>query len=390
MAESVSGVAVEAQAPRAALVHDWLTGMRGGEKVLLACAELLPQAPIYTLFHVPGSLDAALEEREIRTSYLQTPAQWIPNYRYLLPLYPRALESFDLSQYDLVVSTSHCVAKGAIRRQGATHICYCHTPMRYVWDQQQAYFPNNRGPVAAIRNRLLDRLRRWDLATASRVDQYVANSTFVADRIRRLYHRDSIVVHPPVDVDFFRPADRGAEPAPPNTEDFTLVVSALAPYKRIEVAIEACARAAIALKIVGTGPERERLERLAGERVEFLGWLDPDQLRDLYRRASCLLQPGIEDFGIAPVEALACGCPVVALGLGGVLDIVQTERHGVLYEGNGEADSEALRAAIDKCREVRFNFLDLRKRATRFSAQRFRDQMSILFLNANHRPGESS
>ena len=388
MPESTREVAADAQAPRAALVHDWLTGMRGGEKVLQACAELLPEAPIYTLFHVPGSLDPALEEREIRTSYLQYPARWSPNYRYLLPLYPRALESFDLSQYDLVVSTSHCVAKGAIRGQGATHICYCHTPMRYVWDQQQAYFPNNRGPVAAIRNRLLDRLRRWDLATASRVDQYVANSTFVADRIHRLYHRDSIVVHPPVEVDFFRPADRGAERAAPNTENFALVVSALAPYKRIDVAIEACARAALALKIVGTGPERERLLRFAGERVEFLEWLDPDQLRDLYRRAICLLHPGIEDFGITAVEALASGCPVVALGLGGVLDIVQPERHGVLYEG--EADSEALRAAIDKCRELRFNFPDLRERATRFSAQRFRDQMSTLFLEANHRQKESS
>ncbi len=387
MPESASGSAAEVQLPRAALVHDWLTGMRGGEKVLQACAELLPQAPIYTLFHFPDSLDPSLEQREIRTSYLQYPATRSPNYRYLLPFYPRAIESFDLSQYDLIVSTSHCVAKGAIRRPGATHICYCHTPMRYVWDQQQAYFPGNRGPVAAIRNRLLDRLRRWDVATASRVDQYVANSTFVADRIRRHYRRDSIVVHPPVDIDFFRPADRGAEPTAPSTENFALVVSALAPYKKIDIAIEACVRAAMPLKIVGTGPERERLLASAGEHVEFLGWQDPDQLRDLYRRASCLLQPGIEDFGIAPVEALACGCPVVALGLGGVLDIVQPERHGVLYEG--EADSGALREAIDKCRKLRFNFLDLRERATRFSAQRFSDQMSTLFLDANHRQEES-
>lgn len=361
--------------------------MRGGEKVLQSCADLLPQAPIYTLFHFPGSLDPSLEVREIRTSYLQHPARWSPNYRYLLPLYPRAIESFDLSEYDLVVSTSHCVAKGAIRRRGAIHICYCHTPMRYVWDQQQAYFPDDRGPVAAIRSRLLDRLRGWDVATAPRVDRYVANSTFVADRIRRHYNRDAIVIHPPVDVDFFTPADSGSGHTP-GTGNYALVVSALAPYKRVDVAIEACARAGIPLKIVGTGPEYDRLLALAGDRVEFLGWQGPEELRDLYRRATCLLQPGIEDFGIAPVEALACACPVVALGIGGVLDIVLPECHGVLY--CGEADSEALAAAIDKCRELRFNFLDLRERATRFSAQRFRGEMSTLLFETNHRPEENS
>ncbi|MCP4205056.1 MAG: glycosyltransferase family 4 protein [bacterium] len=374
-------------APRAALVHDWLTGMRGGEKVLQCFAELLPQAPIYSLFHFPGSLDPALEERDIRTSYLQHPAGWIPNYRYLLPLFPRAIESFDLSGFDLVVSISTCVAKSAIRGPNGFHICYCNTPMRYVWDQQKAYFPDDRGPVAAIRNRLLERLRRWDVATAPRVDQYVANSTFVADRIRRYYDRGAIVVHPPVDVEHFTPANRGTDRAP-GADPYALVVSALAPYKKIDVAIKGCARAGIPLKIVGTGPEHDRLLALAGDRVDFLGWQGPDELRDLYRRATCLLQPGIEDFGIAPVEALACGCPVVALGVGGVLDIVEPERHGILYDGEG--DPAALAVAIDKCRELRFNFLDLRDRAHKFSAQRFRDEMSDLFFEANHRPEENS
>ena len=382
MPESTPNQATSAATPRAALVHDWLTGMRGGEKVLEICAELLPEAPIYTLFHFPGSLDPSLEERDIRTSYLQYPARWSPNYRYLLPLYPRAIESLDLTSYDLVVSTSHCVAKGAIRNPGARHICYCHTPMRYVWDQQREYFPNRRGLLAMIRDRLLDRLRRWDVATASRVDQYVANSTFVADRIRRNYNRDALVVHPPVDVDFFTPGQRATEEVGP--DDYALVVSALAPYKRVDIAIEACARAGLRLRIVGTGPERERLGALGHSGVEFLGWQEPDRLRDLYRNAACLLQPGIEDFGIAPVEALAAGCPVVARGRGGVLDIVEPERHGVLYEG--ESQAEALAAAIDKCRKLRFNFMDLRERAHQFSAQRFRDQMSKLLLEASHRP----
>lgn len=387
MSDSGGKLTAPGAAPRAALVHDWLTGMRGGEKVLQACAELLPLAPIYTLFHFPGSLDPSLEERDIRTSYLQRPARWSPNYRYLLPFYPRAIESFDLSEYDLVVSTSHCVAKGLIRGKKAIHICYCHTPMRYVWDQQKAYFPDDRGPVAALRNRMLDRLRKWDVATAPRVDRYVANSTFVADRIRRHYDRDAIVIHPPVDVDFFTPADSGTGRAA-KAGDYALVVSALAPYKRVDVAIEACARAGIPLKVVGTGPEHDRLLALAGNNVEFLGWEGTGELRDLYRHATCLLQPGIEDFGIAPVEALACGCPVVALGRGGVLDIVESERHGILYEG--EARPEALAAAIDKCRELRFNFMDLRERALRFSTQRFRDEMSALLFETKHRPEGNS
>ncbi len=356
--------------PKAALVHDWLTGMRGGEKVLEACARLLPEAPIYTLFHFPGSVEP-LEEKVIHTSYLQRPARWIGNYRYLLPLFPRAIESLDLASYDLVVSTSHCVAKGAIRPERAIHICYCHTPMRYVWDQREAYFPEKRGVLGGLRDRLLDRLRDWDVATAPRVDHFVANSTFVAERIRNYYGREARVIHPPVDVDFFTPAAGGG------SGGYALVVCALAPYKRVELAIEACSRAGIPLKVVGTGPERARLESLAGNQAEFLGFRSSADLRNLYRNAACLLQPGIEDFGIAPVEALACGTPVVALGRGGVLDIVEDGRHGVLFEK--QEDPAALSAAIDKCRELRSNFHDLRERSTLFSAERFRSEMSALF-----------
>ncbi|MFQ5525578.1 MAG: glycosyltransferase [Thermoanaerobaculia bacterium] len=368
--------------PRTALVHDWLTGMRGGEKVLELFAEALPAAPIYTLFHFPGTLSPALEARDIRTSYLQRPARMVTNYRYLLPLFPRAIESLDLSEFDLVVSISTCVAKGAVRPPGGVHICYCNTPMRYVWDQRKAYFPNERGPLGRLRKRLLDRLQRWDVDTALRVDHFVGNSSFVAERIRRYYDRGARVIHPPVDTEFFEPEQEVGD------DGYALVVSALAPYKRIEIAIAACARAGVPLKIVGTGPERSRLDAITNGRVEFLGWRSADELRRLYQRASCVLQPGVEDFGIAPVEALACGTPVVALARGGVLDIVENGRHGVLYEEAG--DPEALAAAIDKCRELRFNFLDLRKRSVRFSTQRFRDEFSALLAETDPRRDERS
>ncbi|MDH3522932.1 MAG: glycosyltransferase [Acidobacteriota bacterium] len=357
------------------LVHDWLTGMRGGEKVLEQIASDHPQAPIHTLFHFPGTVSAALESHPIRTSFLQRAPLLRSRYRYYLPLYPRAIESLRLPPCRFVLGTSHAVAKGVRKPPGSLHVCYCHTPMRYVWDQQDAYFPPGGGPLAALRRLLLARLRRWDVATVDRVDRYVANSTFVADRIRRYYGRAAEVLHPPVDTDFFRP-----DPSV-RREEFCLAVSALAPYKRIDVAMAACGRLGLELRVVGTGPERARLARGAGGGgVRFLGRVGAVRLRDLYRRALCFVQPGVEDFGISAVEALACGCPVAALGRGGVTDIVADGRHGVLY---GEAgDVAATAAAIDKLRNMRFNPLDLRAHAEGFSTHRFRHQFRQLLPEA--------
>ncbi len=367
---------MSADTPRVALVHDWLTGMRGGEKVLERIARHFPEAPIYTLFHFAGSVSEELESHPIRTTYLQRAPGLRRHYRRYLPFFPRAIESFDLSGYDLIVSSSHCVAKGVISGPGAQHICYCHTPVRYAWDQEKAYFPKQTGPVAWLRGRELARLRRWDVATADRVDRFVANSTFVAGRIERYYGRQAEVIHPPVDTDFFRPAEQE------NRGGYALAVS-LAPYKRIDLAIEACRRLGLELRLVGEGPERERLARRAGEGVRFLGRVDARELRRLYREAACFVQPGVEDFGISPVEALACGCPVVAAGRGGVLDIVTDGVHGVLYDPAGEdaagadaSDSAGpLITAIDKCRRVRFNLLNLRERAEAFSVDRFDRQL---------------
>lgn len=355
--------------PRVALVHDWLTGMRGGEKVIEVLGGLFPEAPLFTLFHFPGSVSPAIESHPTRTSFLQRAPGIRKHYRTYLPLFPAAIEEFDLSGFDLVISSSHCVAKGVIVPPDAYHVCYCHTPMRYAWDQEHAYFPDRKGVKARLRSLTLSALRAWDVASAPRVNHYVANSRFVARRIQTYYGRPAEVVHPPVDVKLFTPG-----PAP--EEGYCLMVSALAPYKKVELAMAACEKLGLELRIVGEGPERERLEGMAGPRTRFLGNVEPERLRDLYRGALLFLQPGVEDFGIASVEALACGTPVVAVARGGILDVVDDGRHGVLYpDWEGPL---ALCAAIDKARRIGFNALDLRDRAESFSVVRFTDRIRAL------------
>jgi glycosyltransferase involved in cell wall biosynthesis len=380
-----------------ALVHDWLTGMRGGEKVLAELAKLYPAAPIFTLFHFPGTVSAALESHPIHTSFLQRAPGIRHHYRRYLPLFPAAIEDFDLAGFDLVISSSHCVAKGIIPPADGLHVCYCHSPMRYAWDQEHAYFPRRRGATARLRGLALSALRAWDAAAAARVDQFVANSHFVASRIRAFYGRAAEVAHPPVDVDYFTPtpptppaggppAAATAATAAASDRGYALMVSALAPYKRIELAIAAAERIGIELRIAGDGPERARLERLAGGRTRLLGRVGDAELRDLYRGARLLLQPGVEDFGIAAVEALACGTPVVAAARGGVLDVVEDGRHGVLYEDRHDQDSQggvaALAAAVDKALEMGFNPLDLRRRAESFAARSFVDRIQSLISQA--------
>ena len=360
--------------PRVALVHDWLTGMRGGEKVLEALGGLFPGAPLFTLFHFPGSVSPAIESHPIRTSFLQRAPGIRNHYRTYLPFFPAAIEELDLSGFDLVVSSSHCVAKGVIAPPDAWHLCYCHTPMRYAWDQEHAYFPDRTGLKARLRSLTLSALRAWDVSSAARVHHYVANSRFVARRIQTYYGRPAEVVHPPVNVEFFTPGEASGEVR--KWGDYCLMVSALAPYKKVEVAMAACEKLDLELRIVGEGPERERLEGMAGPRTQLLGSVDPEELRDLYRGALLFLQPGVEDFGIASVEALACGTPVVAVARGGILDVVDDGRHGVLYpdwEG-----PQALCDAIDKARRMGFNPLDLRDRAESFSVVRFTDRMNTL------------
>lgn len=353
---------------RTALVHDWLTGMRGGEKVLEAIASLYPDAPIFTLLHVPGSVSAELESHEIHTSFVQHLPGALRHYRQYLPLFPRAIESFDLRGFDFVISTSHCVAKSVLVPPGTPHLCYCHSPMRYAWDQFDAYFgPAQVGRArSAVMRVLMARMARWDARTAARVDAFVANSQYVAGRIRRYYNRQATVVYPPVDTDFFHP-----DATPP--ERFALVVSALVPYKRIDVAIAACARAGVPLTIVGDGPERASLERNAPASTSFLGRVSDEDIRALYRRAAVALLPGEEDFGIVPLEAQACGRPVVALGRGGALETVKPGETGLLVADlSAEAFADAIGDAVDR----RFEPATIRRHAEQFSRSRFGDEIA--------------
>ncbi len=351
---------------RVALVHDWLTGMRGGEKVLQEIASRFPDSPIFTLFHLPGSVSDALESHPIYTSSLQRAPLLARHYRSYLPLFPGAIERFDLSSFDLVVSSSHCVAKGV--KTTGPHLCYCHTPVRYAWDQMETYFPKSSGPIGMVRSHLLKRLRRWDQRTADRVHRYVANSHFVAGRIKRYYDREATVIAPPIDTSYF------ALPAPDtHRADYFVSVAALSPYKRHDVAIAAANTLGLELLIVGEGPDRKRLEQLAGPTVQFTGRVDDERLRELYQTARALVQPGIEDFGMAPVEALACGTPIVAAGEGGVLDIVRDGLEGVLYEPHQDA---ALVAALQRFEHLSFDRGRLAQRAEEFSLAHFHERFA--------------
>jgi glycosyltransferase involved in cell wall biosynthesis len=349
--------------PRVALVHDWLTGMRGGEKVLESLCRIFPGAELLTLVHVKGSVSPSIEARRVRTSFVQRlpwPGRY---YRHYLPLFPTAVECFDLDDVDVVVSTSHCAAKSVVPTGRAVHVCYCHSPMRYAWDQFEAYFGRERiGRLGhAVARPIMAWLARWDRATAHRVDHFVANSRFVAGRIARYYNRPASVLYPPVDVDFFTP---GAAPPP----SYFLVVSALVPYKRIEVAIRAADRLQVPLKIVGGGPDRPRLEAIAGASVEFLGSVDGETLRDLYRGAYALVLPAEEDFGIAPVESMACGRPVVALGRGGATETIEHGVTGLLVD---EPTDSAFADAMDAIRGRAFDATALARHASTFGVARF-------------------
>jgi glycosyltransferase involved in cell wall biosynthesis len=351
--------------PRVALVHDWLTGMRGGENVLEAICDLYPDAPLFSLVHARGSVSPTIEHRRVRTSFVQRLPRAARHYRQFLPLFPAAVELFDLDGFDLVISTSHCAVKSVVRPGRAVHVSYCHSPMRYAWDQFEAYF----GPaqVGATRSRLLRpvmaALARWDRATAGRVDRFVANSRYVAERIRRYYNRESTVVYPPVDTAYYRPDDDRL----PSRSGF-LVVSALVPYKRIDVAIDACRRLGAPLTIVGSGPEEARLQARAGPDVTFLGWRSKEDIRELYRRATATLLPGVEDFGMVPIEAQACGCPVVALGSGGAVETVVDGETGVLVF---DSSAEAFADGLNRVRTLAFAAAPMREHALRFSREQF-------------------
>ena len=351
---------------RVALIHDWLTGMRGGEKALEVFCAMFPDADLFTLVYLPGTTSPTIERRRVRRSAIQ----WLPFagrlYRQYLPLFPVAVEQFDLDAYDLVISTSHCAAKSVVVTGRARHLCYCLTPMRYAWDQFDAYFGPDR--VGKLGNRVLKpvlaALARWDRATEGRVHRYLAISQYVARRIALYYNRQSTLVYPPVDTDFYVPRASSNLSQQPKF----LIVSALVPYKRVDLAMMAARQAGVGLTVVGDGPERASLERYAGDGIELVGWREDEEIRDLYQSCVAAVLPGEEDFGIVPVEAQACGRPVVALGRGGALDTVIDGETGVLVS---DTTVDALAAGLTRAAGTRWDSPRIRRHAERFSRTRF-------------------
>lgn len=356
---------------RIAVVHDWLTGMRGGEKVLEAILQIVPQAEIFTLFHFEGSVSDFIEQgRVIHTSPLQRFAGSVGDYRRLLPLFPGAAEQWRFAAYDLVISSSHCVAKG-VDTGAVPHVSYCHTPMRYIWDRFDDYFPPTRPLTRAAASTLAPALRKWDVATADRVDRFVANSEFVRRRIREYYDRDAVVVHPFVDDRWLQApfeADRG---------DYHLVLSALVPYKKIELAISAAKRSSKRLIIIGDGPLRQKLSTMAGPGIAVRGWVEDDELRRLVGQAQSLIIPGVEDFGITALEAMASGTPVIGCRTGGVRDSVVDGETGLLFE---TGDVNSLSAAIERAEKTEWDRDALRHRASRFSRVSFIEAVRSVLL----------
>lgn len=367
---------------RVALVHDWLNGMRGGEKCLEVLCEMFPHADLFTLVHERGSVSPVIESRRVVESWIARVPFGRRAYRWFVPFYPLAIESFDLSRYDLIVSTSHCAAKGVVTRADALHVCYCFTPVRYFWDLYGEYFaPGRSGGLArAMAPLLAHRFRMWDRVSADRVDLFVADSKHVRDRIAKHYRRAAPVVYPPVDTTFYSPeaissrrGDAAASPACP-----FLVVSALVPYKGVERTIRVANRLALPLRVVGTGPDRERLGRIAGPTVRFDGWLGQEALREAYRGCCALIQAHEEDFGIAPLEAMACGRPVIAFGRGGAAEVVAPET-GVLY---ADESDDGLAAAIAEFERRTFDAVALRSHALSFARDAYRGRMDRLLRDA--------
>ena len=353
---------------KVALVHDWLTGMRGGEKCLEVLCELFPDADLYTLLHQKGKLSQNIESRSIRTSFVQHLPFGLKKYRHYLPLFPLAIEQFDLSAYDLIVSSSHCVAKGVRSNNSTYHISYVHTPMRYVWDQFNTYFrqPRTSWPVRIGAELMRPYLQRWDRNTAKRVDTFLCNSNNIRKKILEYYGRESQVIYPPVDLSRFKPGDTKA--------DYYLMVGAFAPNKRVDLAVHAFNKLKLPLKISGSGQDEEYCRSIAGETIEFLGTLSNEKLLELYQQARALVFPGEDDFGITPLEAQACGTPVIAFAAGGVLETV-TDQTGLFFK---EQNVEALVKAVEIMERKWEVFVPekFQEQLSRFGRGHFKEQMA--------------
>ena len=352
---------------RVAIVHYWLVGMRGGEKVLEELCLMYPEADIYTHVHDPKRTSALINRHRITTTFIARLPFARTLYQKYLPLMPSALEELDLTGYDLVISCESGPTKGVITHPNAVHICYCHSPMRYLWDQYHTYRGSASRFTRLFMSLTMPMLRAWDVASAAHVDRFIANSSFIARRIRKVYRRDSEIIFPPVDLDAFSIA-----PAP--TGDFYFCIGQLVPYKRVDIAIAACTRTGRRLIVVGSGAEEARLRAMAGPTVEFRGWSSAEDLRSLYQNCRALLFPGEEDFGIVPLEAMASGRPVVAYRSGGALDTVIEGRTGIFFD---EQTMDDLADAITRfeATEGIFEPQEIRRHARGFGRDVFRRKL---------------
>ncbi|MFZ9594913.1 MAG: glycosyltransferase [Bdellovibrionia bacterium] len=356
---------------RTAIIHDWLTGMRGGESVLEAILDLFPQADLFTLVYDPKKVSAKIQSFPIQTSWLQRVPGALQRYRHFLPLMPRAIESFDLTSYDFILSSSHCVAKGVRKAKEALHVSYVHAPMRYIWDRFDDYFAPGKAswPVRTAAQLVRQPLQNWDYAASQspRVDHLIANSGFIAEQIEQAYGRSSQVIYPFARLERFLQSQR-------IWGDSYLMVTAFAPYKRVDLAIDAFNQLKLPLQIVGSGQDEKRLKSRAGPTIEFLGSVDDGRVTELYRSCRALIFPGVEDFGITPLEAMASGAPVIAYGHGGVKETVTAET-GIFFPS---PSIESLIEAVEKLEKNsrRFDPEACRKRASLFSEARFKEELT--------------
>ncbi len=363
---------------KVALIHDWLTGMRGGEKVLEALCEIFPRAKLFSLLYNEGTLSSTIEEMDISTSFIQKMPFKTKHYRSFLPLFPFAVEQFCLDDFDLVISSSHCVAKSVLVRSDTCHICYCHTPMRYVWEQYFVYYKHLPLYKKVLMSYFSNKLRIWDTCSASRVDYFVANSRHVSRRIKRIYGRESFVIPPPVDISRFASVGERCCGEAKYGEGYFLIVSALVSYKRLDLAVLAFNILGYPLIIVGKGEEEANLRSMANSNVKVLGYSSDDEIDSLYAGCRAFIFPGEEDFGITALEAHASGKPVIAFGKGGVTETVREGENGMFFH---EPAVESLVRVVREFETKTFDSELIKASAFPYSKNNFKEKLENFVLS---------
>ncbi len=350
---------------KVAIVHDWLVTNAGAEGVLKAIVELYPEADIFSLvdFLIPKDREEILQGKFAKTSFIQKLPFSQKHFRNYLPLFPKAIESFDLSGYDLIISSSHAVAKGVKKTKDQIHVCYCHTPMRYAWDMHDEYTRDLPYLKKILVKMSLAYIRKWDITSLDRVDFFIANSHFIADRIKRIYNRESIVIHPPVDTKSFAFSS--------NKEDFYLTASRLVPYKQVKLIVQAFNETDKKLVVIGQGEEFDEIQKIAKSNIEVLGFLEKEEMISYMQRAKGFVFVALEDFGIVPIEAMSCGTPVIAYGKGGIKDSVIDKKTGIFFP---QQNQKSIIKAVEEFDNMEFDYKYISEHASLFGIERFKGE----------------